>query len=63
LWSLHPGYELAHLKSKLAVRDLAAHTRLSLIEQPDLHPLFTRVSGGIEAWEVLTGFSGDERTE
>jgi len=47
------GYELAHLKSKLVVRDPAAHTRLLLIEQPDLHPLFTQVSGKIEAWEVV----------
>lgn len=47
------GYELAHLKAKLKVRDKAAHERLVNAGAPSIHPLFTVVSGGIEDWEVL----------
>jgi len=47
------AYEIAHLKAKLQVRDAAALERLSQIVQAKLHPLFTQVAGGIEAWEVV----------
>lgn len=47
------AYEVAHLKAKLRVRDPAALERLSQIETPLLHPLFTQVAGGIEKWEVV----------
>lgn len=46
-------YELAHLKAKLKVRDMAAYERLVNGEYPSIHPLFTVVSGEIEDWEVL----------
>lgn len=45
------AYELAHLRAKLAVRDPAAHGRLPL--QPEAHPLFKVVAGGVEDWEVV----------
>jgi hypothetical protein len=46
-------YELAHLKAKLKVRDMAAYERLVNGEYPSIHPLLTVVSGEIEDWEVL----------
>jgi len=45
------AYELQHLRSKLAVRDVAALERLP--SQPDVHPLFRVVKGEIEKWEVV----------
>ena len=47
------AYELAHLTAKLKCRDPAALELLLHVEAPALHPLFTLVSGGIEAWEVV----------
>ena len=45
------AYELQHLKNKLAMRDPAALDRLPV--QPDVHPLFRVVTGGVEDWEVV----------
>lgn len=46
-------YELAHLRAKLALRDPAALQRIAAVEEPEAHPLFEVVAGGIEAWERL----------
>lgn len=45
------AYELAHLQAKLAVRDPAACDGLPA--QPDVHPLFKVIRGGVEDWEVV----------
>lgn len=44
------AYEFEHLKRKLAMRDPAALSRQPA--QPEPHPLFRVVAGGIEEWEV-----------
>jgi hypothetical protein len=47
------AYELAHLRSKLKVRDPAALARLKKAGEPALHPLFREVAGEVEDWEVV----------
>jgi hypothetical protein len=47
------AYELAHLRAKLKVRDMAAHERLPNGEPPSIHPLFKLISGEVEDWEVV----------
>lgn len=47
------AYELAHLLAKLKIRDKVAFEKLAPVGQPSVHPLFTLVSGEIEAWEVV----------
>ncbi len=49
------AYELAHLRAKLAARDAEAFRRIAEVEEPEPHPLFDVVAGGVEDWEV----SGD----
>jgi hypothetical protein len=46
------AYEWAHLKAKLKLRDPDAYKR-SCDCEPTLHPLFRRVRGGVEDWEVV----------
>ncbi len=46
------NYELAHLRTKLAVRDVAAWQRIAGVKQPEPHPLFVVVQGEVEDWEV-----------
>lgn len=46
-------FELAHLRTKLALRDPAALQLIASVSEPQPHPLFRVVSGDIEAWEVL----------
>ncbi|MFN2482846.1 MAG: pyrimidine dimer DNA glycosylase/endonuclease V [Pyrinomonadaceae bacterium] len=46
-------YEWAHLKSKLWLRDERRHDELKNVEEPDPHPLFEIVEGGVEEWEVV----------
>jgi hypothetical protein len=45
-------YERAHLLKKLQSRDPAKYRRLNVIKDPDPHPLFKIVPGGIELWEI-----------
>ncbi len=47
--------EWRHLKAKLAVRDRAWLSGLGRIAQPEAHPLFRVVPGGVELWEVGAG--------
>jgi hypothetical protein len=47
------AYELAHLRAKLKVRDMAACERLPDGEPPSVHPLFKVISGDVEDWEVV----------
>jgi hypothetical protein len=45
-------YEWSHLKTKLRLRDARRHEELQSVEEPDPHPLFEIVEGGVEDWEV-----------
>jgi hypothetical protein len=47
------GFELGHLRNKLAVRDVEALARLQAFSQPVLHPLFREVPGEVESWEIV----------
>ncbi len=49
------AYELAHLRAKLAARDAEAFRGIAEVKEPEPHPLFDVVAGGVEDWEV----SGD----
>lgn len=44
-------YEFAHLLNKLSVRDPAKHRELQGLAQPEAHPLFRIVPGGVADWE------------
>lgn len=46
------NYELAHLRTKLAVRDAAAWQRIAEVKNPEPHPLFVVVKGEVEDREV-----------
>lgn len=49
------AYELAHLAAKLKARDAAALVRLQSETELWPHPLFKKVRGGVEAWEIVPG--------
>jgi len=46
-------YEWRHLKEKLRTRDARRHAELEGTVEPDCHPLFRIVEGGVEDWEVV----------
>ena len=46
------NYELAHLRTKLAVRDVAGWQRIAEVMRPESHSLFVVVKGEVEDWEV-----------
>jgi hypothetical protein len=46
-------YETAHLEKKLKVRDKNKWRELRLSGRPELHPIFKKVKGEIENWEVV----------
>ncbi|HEX8355315.1 MAG TPA: pyrimidine dimer DNA glycosylase/endonuclease V [Pyrinomonadaceae bacterium] len=48
-------YEWDHLKNKLRLRDAARHVELERTPEPEAHPLFELVEGGVEDWEVVAG--------
>ena len=50
-------YEWCHLKNKLRQRNRKVLMALQTILQPDVHPLFTVIEGGIEYWEKITASS------
>ena len=45
-------YEWEHLKRKLGARDKAKFGEIQFIEEPEPHPVFHLVEGGVEDWEV-----------
>lgn len=45
-------YEIAHLLSKLKIRDKDKFERLTNLEQIDQHPIFKIIKGDIEDWEI-----------
>jgi len=46
-------YEIRHLLKKLKTRDYARYEKLRDEKKMAVHPLFTIVEGGIEAWELI----------
>ena len=46
-------YELSHLKNKLGKRDPQRLEKIRNIKKIESHPLFYRVRGGVEKWEVI----------
>ena len=44
-------FEWTHLLAKLQVRSVPVYEKNKSIMRPDVHPIFTVVEGGIEAWE------------
>jgi hypothetical protein len=46
-------YEFRHLLSKLKVRDPKRYEELKAIKKIKYHPLFRKVDGDIEDWEVI----------
>ncbi len=47
-------YERMHLLKKLLARDPFAYKALMIVSEPEPHPLFTIVEGGIERWERIS---------
>ena len=45
------GHEWRHLLSKLQRRSPEAYGRWRDLDEPETHPLFEIVAGGVEAWE------------
>ncbi len=45
------AYELAHLKRKLKARNPAAYRAICHLREPEPHPLFKVIEGGVENWE------------
>lgn len=50
-------YEWEHLKQKLKQRDAGKYEAAAAVVEPEAHPMFDIVAGGIESWEV-----GNNRT-
>ena len=48
-------HEWSHLLDKLRARSPAWIAKLEAVEQPEPHPLFRAVSGGVAEWEVVSG--------
>ena len=46
-------YEWGHLKNKLRTRDAARRGELEGLAEPEPHPMFRIVEGGVEEWEVV----------
>lgn len=46
-------YEFSHLLRKLKTRDPALHTKLRTVKNIKTHPLFTKIAGDIESWEII----------
>lgn len=52
------AYEWQHLWAKLARRSPAWLARFETVMNPDVHPLFRRIPGGIAAWEIVQTVQG-----
>jgi hypothetical protein len=46
-------YEWNHLKGKLRARDASRFKAIECIEEPQPHPIFYIIEGGIEDWEIV----------
>lgn len=47
-------YEWEHLKNKVRLRDARWYKELEGVGEPDAHPVFEIVEGGVEDWELVT---------
>jgi hypothetical protein len=47
-------YEIQHLKNKLEQRDILKLERLSVAKNVQVHPLFKKINGGVEDWEIVS---------
>lgn len=47
-------YETHHLEAKLKVRDENAYNRLQHEIELKIHPLFERIQGPVEEWEIMS---------
>ncbi len=47
-------FEFLHLKKKLKQRDIEKYALLQQTQQIELHPLFKKIDGKIEDWEIIT---------
>jgi len=45
------AFELEHLKRKLETRDPSKFESLLSVDEPEAHPLFRIISGGVSTWE------------
>jgi len=45
-------YEFSHLLNKLRSRDQELYDRLKSVRRIKIHPLFRKVKGGVEDWEI-----------
>lgn len=46
-------YEFSHLLRKLATRAPDLYAQLMMTDTIKLHPLFKKIRGGVEAWEIV----------
>ena len=46
-------YEFKHLLKKLETRDQDLYRKFKGLDDIKLHPLFNRVIGGVEDWEIV----------
>ena len=46
------SYEFEHLRNKLVKRDQKRLKKLEALTEPEPHPMFQKVDGEIEDWEV-----------
>jgi len=47
------AYERNHLLNKLKIRDPGRYEVIKSLEEIEAHPLFKKVGGGVEEWEVV----------
>ncbi|MET0087036.1 MAG: pyrimidine dimer DNA glycosylase/endonuclease V [Sedimenticola sp.] len=47
------AYEVQHLLDKLNIRDPAMYRELQQVKRVRLHPVFRRIKGPVEPWEVI----------
>lgn len=46
-------YEFLHLKKKLRLRAREQYNVIASIKKPEIHPLFKKIAGPIEPWEIV----------
>jgi hypothetical protein len=46
-------YEFKHLSGKLKKRDTDLYKKLKMIKRIKLHPIFKKIIGNVEAWEMI----------
>jgi hypothetical protein len=46
-------YEMKHLMNKLKIRSRKDYVSLKTLEKPIVHPLFRKIAGDVESWEIV----------